>query len=74
MATVLKGSGTGQKRALDCGGQMQQEGRCKMVNISLVLVGFRPSPDSSVGRALATSAEVPGSIPGLGVLAFFPSY
>ena len=30
---------------------MEQEGRSRMVEMSLVLVGFRPGPGSSVGRA-----------------------
>ena len=68
---VLKGSGKGQNRALVCGGQMEQEGRSWMVEMSLVLVGFRPGPGSSVGRAQAASAGVPGSIPGWDMLAFF---
>ena len=73
MAMVPKGSGKGHNRALVCGGQMEQEGRSRMVKMSLVLVAFRPGPGSSVGSALATSAGVPGSIPGWGMLAFFPS-
>ena len=68
---VPKGSGEGQNRALVCGGQMEQEGRSSMVKMSLVLVGFRPGPGSSVGRAPAASAGVPGSIPGWAVLTFF---
>ena len=36
-------------------------------------LGFGPGPGSSVGRAPAASAGVPGSIPGWDVLAFFPS-
>ena len=70
MAMVPKGSGKGQNRALVCGGQMEQEGRSRM---SLVLVGLQPGPGSSVGRAPAASAGVPGSIPGWDVLAFYPS-
>ena len=69
MAKVLKGSGEGQNRALVCGGQMEQEGRSRMAEMSLVLVGFRPGPSNSVGRP-AVSAGVPGSIPDWGVLAF----
>ena len=61
---VLKGSGKGQNCALVCGGQMEQEGRSRMVKMLLV---------RSVGRAPAASAGVPGSIPGWDVLAFFPS-
>ena len=52
---------------------MEQEGRRRMVKMSLVLVGIRPGPGSSVGRVLAASAGVPGSIPGWDVLALFPS-
>ena len=70
---VPKGNGKGQNRALVCGGQMEQEGRSRMVKMSLVLVGFWPGAGSSVGRAQAASAGVPGSIPGWDVLAFFPS-
>ena len=68
---VPKGSRKGQNRALVCYGQMEQEGRSRMVEMSLVLVGFRSGPGSSVGRAPAASTGVPGSIPGWGVLAFF---
>ena len=71
---VPKGSGKGRNHALVCVGQMEQEGRSRMVEMSIVLVGFWPGPDSSVGRAPATSAGVPGSIPGWGALAFFPTY
>ena len=71
MAMVPKGSGKGQKRALVCGGQMEHEGRSRMVKMSLILVGFRPGPDSSVCTAPAASAGLPGSIPGWDVLAFF---
>ena len=70
---VAKGSGEGQNRALACGGQMELEGRSRMVEMSLILVGFQPGPGSSVGRAPATSAEAPGSIPGWSVWHFFPS-
>ena len=73
MAMVPKGSGKGQSRALSCGGQMEQEGRSRMVEMSLVLIGFQPGPGSSVGRAPAAFAGVPGSIPGWDMLAFFPS-
>ena len=73
MAMVPKGSRKGQNRALVCGGQMEQEGRSRMVKMSLVLVGLRPGPGSSVGRAPAASAGVPGSLPGWDVLEFFPS-
>ena len=73
MAMVPKGSGKGQNRALVCGGQMEQEGKTRMVEMSLVLVWFQPGPGSSVGRAPAASAGVPGSIPGWDVLVFFPS-
>ena len=68
---VPKGSGKGQNRVLVCGGQTEQEGRSRMTEMSLVLVGFRAGTGSSVGRAPAASAGVPGSIPGWGVLAFF---
>ena len=71
MAMVTKGSGKGQNRALVCGGQMEQEDRSRMVEMSLVLVGFWPGPVSSVGRAPAASAGVPDSIRGWDVLAFF---
>ena len=71
MAMVPKGSGKGQNRTLVCGGQMEKEGRSRMVKMSLVLVGFRPGPGGSVGRAPAASAVVLGSIPGWDVLAFF---
>ena len=70
---VPKGSGKGENCALVCGGQMEQEGSSRMVEMSLVLVGFPPGPGSSVGRAPAASAGVWGSIPGWDVLAFFPS-
>ena len=50
---------------------MEQEGRSRMVEMSLILVGFRPGPGSSVGRAAAGSGGVTGSIPGWDVLAFF---
>ena len=40
LAVVPKGSGKGQNRALVCGGQVEQEGRSRMVEVSLVLVGF----------------------------------
>ena len=70
---VPTGSGIGQNRALVCGGQMEQEGRSRMVEMSLLLVGLRPGPSSSVGREPAASAGVPGSIPGWDVLAIFPS-
>ena len=50
---------------------MEQEGRSRMVEMSLILVGFQPGPSSLVGRATAASAGVPGSIPGWSVLAFF---
>ena len=70
---VPKRSEEGQNHAVVCGGQMEQEGRSRMVEMSFVLVGFRPGPGSSVGRALAPSVGVPVSIPGLSVLAFFPS-
>ena len=65
---VPKGSGKGQNRALVCDSQMEQEGRSRMAEMSLILVGFRPGPGSSVGRAPAMSAGVPGSIPGWDVL------
>ena len=71
MAMVSKGSGKGQNRALFRGGQMEQEGKTRMVEMSLVLVWFQPGPGSSVGRAPAASVGVPGSIPGWHVLAFF---
>ena len=71
LAMIPKRSGKGQNCALVCGGQMEQEGRRRMVKMSLVLVGFRPGPGSSVGRAPAASAGVPGSIPGWDMLAFF---
>ena len=70
---VPKGSGKGQNCALVCGSQMEQEGRSRMVEMLLVLVEFWPGPGSSVSRAPAASAGVPGSIPGWDVLAFFPS-
>ena len=70
MAIVPKGNVKGQNRALVCGSQIEQEGRSRMVEMSLVLVGFWSGPGSSVGRAPATSAAVQGSIPGWGVLAF----
>ena len=73
MAMVPKGSGEGQNCALVCGGQMEQEGRSRMVGMSLVLVGFRPGPGSSVGRAPAASAGVPGSIPGWVAVFIFSS-
>ena len=41
LAMVPKGSGKGQKRALVCGGQMEQESRSRMVEMSLLLVGLR---------------------------------
>ena len=61
---VPKRSGKGQNRAVVCGGQMEQEGRRRMVQMSFVLVGFRPGPGSSVGRAPAASGGVPSSNPG----------
>ena len=70
---VPKGSEKGQNRILVCGGQMEQEGRSRMVKMSRVQVGFWPGSGSSVRRAPAASAGVPGSIPGWDVLAFFPS-
>ena len=72
---VPKGSGKGQNRALVCGSLMEQEGRGWKVELemSIVLVVFRPGPGSPVGRTPAASAGVQGSIPGWGVLAFFPS-
>ena len=73
MAMVLKGSRRGQNHALVFGGQMDQEGRSRMVEMSLVLVGFRPGAGSSVGRAPAASAGVPGTIPGWCLYGFSPS-
>ena len=73
LALVPKGSGKSQNRALVCDGQVEQECRSRMVEISLGQVGFQPGPGSSVARAPAASAGVPGSIPGWDVLAFFPS-
>ena len=49
---------------------MEQEGRSRCHSFWL---GFGPGPSSSVGRAPAASARVPGSIPGWDVLSFFPS-
>ena len=63
----------GQNGALACGVQMEQEGRSRMVEMLLVLVEFWPGPGGSVGGAPAASAGVPGSIPGWGMFAHFPS-
>ena len=56
---------------IESGCKSEKECRSRMVEMSLVLVGFRPGPGSSFGRAPAASAGVPGSIPGWCVLAFF---
>ena len=56
MAMVPERSGKGQNRAIVYGGQMDQKGRSRMVEVvemSLFLVEFQPGPGSSVGRAAA---------------------
>ena len=70
MAMVPRGSGKGQNRALVCGGQMEQEGKSRMVKVLLVLVGLRawsqqlptsdatPAQDTGVSRIHLSSARL----------------
>ena len=60
-------------RALVCGGQMEQEGRSRMVEMSLVLVGLWAWSRQLSWQSTSRVCWSPRIFPGWDVLAFFPS-